>query len=265
MTGNNLLDQSGPRPHGAGDEESLHGRASSSARPVVAILQSNYIPWKGYFDLIASADVFILYDIVQYTKNDWRNRNRIRTPGGTEWLTIPVVTAGRFGQPINEVEVSDARWTKKHWRALEGSYGRAPAFGEFSGPVRTLYERAADEKLLSGINEIFLRGIADLMGLPARIVRASAEGLPEDRVSRLVALCRLHGGRCYLSGPSAKTYIDETMFRDAGIGVTWMDYRGYREYRQSWAPPFIHEVSIVDLLFAEGRGARRFLQSGRET
>lgn len=264
MAGDELLDESGARPHRAGDEQLFHEGQSRAAGPVVAILQSNYIPWKGYFDLIGLADVFILYDIVHYTKNDWRNRNRIRTPGGTAWLTIPVSTAGRFGQRIDEVEICDSRWSTKHWRALEASYGRAPRFAEVSGSFRALYERAAEETLLTQINELFLRGLAEMLGLTTQIVRATDDDLPEDRIDRLVTLCARHSARSYLTGPAAKGYLDESRFRAAGIDVQWMDYHGYLEYRQCWAPPFIHEVSLVDLLFAEGRDARRFLKASRE-
>lgn len=227
------------------------------------ILQSNYVPWKGYFDLIGSADVFILYDIVQFTKNDWRNRNRIRTPQGATWLTIPVSTAGHFGQRIDEVEVSDARWPKKHWRAIETSYGRAPCFDEIAVTLRPLYERAAEEKLLTRINELFLRTLATMVGIATPIVRAT-DDLPPDRVDRLVTLCERHGARRYLTGHAAGSYLDESRFRNAGIEIDWMDYRGYPEYRQCWAPPFVHEVSLIDLLFAEGSASRQYMKSSRK-
>lgn len=264
MSGDELLDESGPRPHRAGNEQSFHARSSNAAGPVVAILQSNYIPWKGYFDLLGSADVFILYDIVQYTKNDWRNRNRIRTPAGTTWLTIPVSTSGRFGQRIDEVEVSDTRWARKHWHALETSYGRARGFADLSGELRSLYDRAGDERRLSVINELFIRAICRLLGLETSVIRLETGELPEDRVDRLVTICRRFGGRVYLTGPAARGYLDESRFLDAGIDVRWFDYRGYPEYRQAWAPPFIHEVSVVDLLFSEGADARRFLKCSQQ-
>lgn len=230
----------------------------------VAAIQSSYVPWKGYFDVVGSVDTFVLYDDVQFTKNDWRNRNRIKTRQGTAWLTIPVQTTGRFGQLIQEVEIGDPRWAEKHWKSLQANYARAQAWESVAPAVQALYAEAADERLLSRVNEIFIRGLCGLIGLETCIRRAAEFDLPDDRNDRLIALCRQVGASEYLSGPAAKGYLDCGLFARQGISVRWMSYDGYPEYRQLFRPPFVHEVSILDLLFAEGvPGARDFLLSSR--
>lgn len=225
-----------------------------------AILQSSYVPWKGYFDIIGSVDEFILYDDVQYSKNGWRNRNRIKTRDGTAWITIPVLMKGRFGQPIREVEIGDPRWAARHWMSIQSHYARAAWFPELAPVLAGLYRRAAVEPLLSRVNEIFLRAICDLLGIGTRITHSSDYVSRGDRVDRLVELCGQVGAGEYLSGPAARAYLDESRFAEKGIAVRWMDYSGYPEYHQLFSPPFIHEVSILDLLLNEGpQGARRHL------
>lgn len=229
-----------------------------------AILQSSYVPWKGTFDMVNLVDEFILYDDAAYSKNGWRNRNRIKTAGGPLWLTIPVRVTGRSGQPIREVEVGDPRWAAKHWKSLATWYARAPHFDELAPVLRGLYERAAGEVLLSRINELFLRGLCDLLGIRTRITRSMDYRLEGDRVERLLGLCEQAGAGEYLTGPAARAYLDEARFAARGIAVRWMDYSGYPEYRQLFCPPFVHEVSILDLLLNEGpQGARQYLLSTR--
>ncbi|HVG11275.1 MAG TPA: WbqC family protein [Thermoanaerobaculia bacterium] len=228
----------------------------------VAILQSSYVPWKGYFDIIGSVDEFILYDDVQYSKNDWRNRNRIKTPAGTAWMTIPVRQTGRFGQPIREVEIGDPRWAAKHWKSIQTHYARAPWFPELAPVLAGLYESASAEPLLSRVNEKFLRAICEILGIGTHITRSADYQLRGDRVDRLIGLCQQAGAAEYLSGPAARSYLDEDRFADKGIAVRWMDYSGYPEHRQLFSPPFIHEVSILDLLLNEGPlEARNYLLS----
>ena len=230
----------------------------------IAILQSSYIPWKGYFDILGSVDEFILYDDVSYSKNDWRNRNRIKTRNGLAWLTIPVLATGRFGQSIQEVEIGDPRWATKHWKSIQTHYARARCFQELAPVLRELYERAAGERLLSRVNEIFLQALCELLKIETRITRSSDYELHGGRTERLVHLCRQAGAQEYLSGPTAKTYLDPEEFAAQGIAVRWMDYSGYPEHGQLFCPPFIHEVSILDLLLNEGAaGAKRYLQSAR--
>jgi len=230
----------------------------------IAVVQSSYIPWKGYFDLINKVDEFILYDDLQYTRRDWRNRNRIKTPGGASWLTIPVKVKGRYHQKIRDVVVSDPRWSESHWKGISLNYSRAPYFEAMGPLLHDLYRECRDEKHLSAINYKFLEGICHILGFETRISWSMDYDLVEGRNERLVDLCRQAGASEYLSGPSAKTYLDEALFTTQGVRVCWMDYRGYREYRQLFCPPFIHEVSIIDLIMNEGpEGAKQYMLSFR--
>lgn len=228
----------------------------------VAIVQSCYIPWKGYFDLINGVDEFILYDDLQYTRRDWRNRNRIKTPGGTTWLTIPVKVKGRYFQKIRDTVVHDRKWADRHWKSICMNYSRALCFESTRSLFQELYEECGVETHLSRINFRFLRAIADLIGIRTRITWSMDYDLIGARNERLVHLCRQAGAAEYLTGPAAKSYLDENLFRDHGISVRWMDYTGYPEYRQLFSPPFIHAVSIIDLIMNEGpERARNYMLS----
>jgi hypothetical protein len=223
----------------------------------ICIIQSCYIPWKGFFDLIGRCDEYVIYDSAQYVKRHWHNRNRIKTANGVEWLTIPVVTKGRFEQPIDRVEI-EKPWADKHWRTLELAYKRAPFFEQLAPKVRGWYESADKEPRLSEVNAIFLRGIARLLGLETRIVGDAAYPARGTKTERLLTICRAAGADCYLSGPSAKEYFDESMFASAGIATEWMRYAGYPEYPQLHGA-FEPAVSVLDLLFNTGPEARHYL------
>ena len=216
----------------------------------VAIVQSNYIPWIGYFDLINAADAFILFDEVQFTRRDWRNRNRIRTADGVAWLTIPVESKGRFHQRISETRVSDPGWARDHWTTIVRAYARAAGFETHRPLLEDLYLGCAETQL-SRINERFLRGICGALGIATPITQSSEYELVDGRTERLVSLCRQAGATTYLTGPGARTYLDEALFADAGIAVEWMTYPDYGEYRQLHQP-FEPGLSIVDLLLNEG-------------
>ncbi len=222
----------------------------------IAIIQSCYVPWKGFFDMIGRCDKYVIFDRAQYTKRHWHNRNRIKTAAGLKWLTIPVLSKGRYEQPIDEVEI-EKPWTEKHWRALELAYRRAPFFEVFAPTVRNWYERADKEKRLTEVNALFLREIASLLGLRTRIVRDSAYPSHGGKTERLLGIARAAGADRYLSGPSAKAYLDEAVFTAAGIAVEWMSYEGYPEYPQLHGK-FEHEVSVLDLLFSTGPDARHY-------
>jgi hypothetical protein len=225
----------------------------------VAVVQSCYIPWKGYFDLINSVDEFILYDDMQYTRRDWRNRNRIKAKAGLQWLTIPVQVKGRYYQRIRETLIGDRQWPEKHLETLRHSYGRAPYFREYEGFFADLYARAS-QAYLSEVNHHFLQAICRLLGIQTTLSWSSDYVLAEGKTERLVQLCKQAGATRYLSGPSARDYLDEGLFAAEGIGVSYMDYAGYPEYRQLY-PPFEHAVSIVDLIFHTGPDARRYMKS----
>jgi hypothetical protein len=251
--------------HGRPQQEETGNGSPKTLMKRIAILQSSYIPWKGYFDIIGKVDEFILYDDVQYTKNDWRNRNRIKTQTGTAWLTIPVLFRGRFGQTIREAEIRDRSWAGKHWKSLQTCYSRAAFFPALAPAIRSLYESTAEERSLSKVNELFLRALCGLLGMSTQITSSTDYELSGDRTERLVRLCEQAGATEYLTGPSARAYLELESFASRGIRVCWMSYAGYPEYRQVYGPPFIHEVSILDLLFNVGiQEAGNYLLSPRQ-
>ena len=221
-------------------------------------MQSNYIPWKGYFDMIGLVDEFILYDDRQYTRRDWRNRNRIKTQHGTTWLTIPVESKGRFLQRIDETRVSDLSWAERHWRQIASSYASAEHFADTAPALEALY-RAPQPEYLSQVNRRFLEAIAGLLGIPTRFSWSTDYDVSGGRTERLVNLCLAAGASRYLSGPAARDYMEEELFSAAGIELAYMEYSGYAEYAQPH-PPFEHAVSIVDLLLCTGPEARRRLK-----
>jgi hypothetical protein len=225
----------------------------------IAVVQSSYIPWKGYFDLIASVDEFVLYDDAQFTRRDWRNRNQIKTPGGLRWLTIPVIVKGRFEQRIRETLVSDRRWPHQHWRSIQANYARAPHFHTYKTALEALF-LGADVERLSAVNYRLLRGLCELLGIRTPLTWSMDYRLEEERTARLVGICRQAGATEYLTGPSARAYLDEPQFREAGITVRFADYSGYREYPQLY-PPFVHQVSVIDLLVHTGPEAAQYLRS----
>jgi hypothetical protein len=225
----------------------------------VALVQSNYIPWKGYFDLINMADEFILFDTMQYTRRDWRNRNRIKSPQGAAWLTIPVEVKGKYFQRINETAISDPAWNRAHWKTVVHSYSRAEYFHVYRERFEALY-RGSSEKYLSQVNHKFLVAICEILGINTKISWSTDYHLLEGRTERIVDLCKQTGATEYISGPAAKSYTDEELFQREGILLRYIDYSGYPEYRQLF-PPFEHRVSIIDLIFNEGPDATRFMKS----
>lgn len=228
----------------------------------IAIVQSCYIPWKGYFDLINRSDKFILYDCVQYTSYDWRNRNQIKTQHGLHWLTIPVTHIAQ-SQRIIETVCADKEWPALHLKTLQRNYTKAPYFSEYFDAVEALYHQCPDT-YLSEINHHFLSGINNILGIHTPLVTLR-EHIDDsgDKTDKLVAICKYFGATKYLSGPSAKTYLDFTKFDRAGIAIEWMEY-DYPEYDQLY-PPFIHEVSILDLLFHTGANAMNYITRRAET
>ena len=232
----------------------------------VVITQSNYLPWRGYFDLLRCADEVVLLDSVQYTRRDWRNRNRIKTTSGAIWITIPVEVKGRYDQAIDETRVSSPDWAEGHRRAIDLAYKRAPYYGEIAGWLDELIGNVATEPMLSQINEILLRAICARLGISVTIRRCTdlidRQAMRDMNPSeRLAQLAQATGASQYLSGPAAKAYLDQSIFEKRGIGVKWMSYAGYPDYPQLWGD-FEPQVSIVDLLFNTGSAASQYLRRG---
>jgi WbqC-like protein family len=227
----------------------------------VAIIQSNYIPWKGYFDFIASVDEFILFDGVQFTKRDWRNRNKIKTKDGSRWLTIPVLSKGKYLQLIQETEIGEGDWRGEHLNAIRHSYVRARCFEEVWPWLEGAYNKC-DSHMLSDVNATLIAAVCEFLNIPTKISRSSDFELVEGKNERLIGLCSQAGATTYLSGPAARDYMDVEAFQKEGIAVEFMDYEGYPEYEQLH-PPFEHGVSIVDLLMNAGRDAVGFMKCHR--
>jgi hypothetical protein len=221
----------------------------------IAILQSNYIPWKGYFDIIRSVDDFVIYDDVQFTKNDWRNRNRIKTSHGLQWLTIPVQQK-QLVQTINETKTANNSWAIKHWKTICQNYSKSTYFDEYKELFEYLYLRDPSMSL-SEINLSFIKTINRVLGITTRIHLSSDYQQVNGRTERLVDLCKQFHATEYISGPAAKSYIHETLFHQENITLSWADYRDYPEYRQRH-PPFEHGVTVMDLIFNEGWNATRY-------
>ena len=222
----------------------------------IAILQSNYIPWKGYFDIIAAVDEFILYDEMQFTKNDWRNRNKIKTRKGAEWLSVPV--GKNISQRIKDVTLPNAIWKQKHWNTLLANYKRAKYFDEISFWLKPLY-LSQNYSSLSELNRRFIEEICAYLKINTIIRNSWDYMLIEGKSERLVDLCVQAGGTEYISGPAARNYIDPVAFSKNNIALTWFEYDGYPEYPQLWGE-YIHGVTILDLLFNCGKDANAFMK-----
>src|SRR5215510_3455141 len=177
------------------------------AHKCVALVQSSYIPWKGYFDLIRACDEFILLDDVQFTRRDWRSRNRIKTKDGMAWLTIPVHNKGRYLQAIHDVTISDPSWGARHWRTIRESYARSPYFAAYAGLLEPLFHHPGSDRL-SHINQAFITAICTTLGIATPIRRSTDYEARPERVQRLVDLCHQANATEYVSGPSARAYLD---------------------------------------------------------
>jgi hypothetical protein len=222
----------------------------------VSILQSNYIPWKGYFDIIAKSDVFIIYDEVQFTRRDWRNRNLIKTKEGLKWLTIPVIQDNYY-QKIFNTKVLPSNWVKKHKSTLQTNYGKSPYFKDYKDFIFEIYDTPHES--LNEINKAFIEKICKILEIKTKIIDSRELNLEGDKNQRLIDACKKLNATKYISGPAAKEYIDEKLFNENNLEIIWMDYSNYKEYKQLY-PPFEHCVSVLDLIFNEGPNARSFLK-----
>jgi WbqC-like protein family len=204
-------------------------------------------------------DEFILYDDMQYTRSDWRNRNKIKTRDGVRWLTIPVELKGKHFQKISEAKISESNWGKRHWDTIVHTYSKAKYFDNYRNIFQELY-LDNNEKYLSRVNYMFLKAVCEILEIETKIIWSNQFDLLEDRNERLVDICKKTGGSDYFSGPAAKAYINEELFERENIKVHYFDYSGYPEYNQLHGE-FVHEVSIIDLIFNEGPNAKKFMKS----
>jgi hypothetical protein len=227
----------------------------------VAIIQSSYIPWRGYFAIIARCDAFIFLDSVQFTRRDWRTRNRIKTANGPVWLSIPVHQRGNYHAPIDAIEVADHDWSQRHLRSIEANYRRATGFASAFPALQAAYAAVAGESRLSVINQTLVHALCHMLDIRTPLQRDS-DLLPRtalaemDPTDRLVALAQAAGADEYLSGPSARAYLDTDRFVAAGVQVAWMDYAVLPAYPQPWGD-FEPAVSVVDALLNLGPSQAR--------
>lgn len=226
----------------------------------VAILQSNYIPWKGYFDMINDVDLFVFYDDVQYTSRDWRNRNKIKTANGPLWLSVPV--GDSRSRLVDEVRIPEPGWQAQHWQTLKQNYGKCVHFERYRAYFESVYlERTWTS--LSELNQSVIRHIStEFLGCRTRFASSRDYRSDGSKQERLLSLLKDMGASSYLSGPAAKSYIEPERFAEAGIQLGWKDYAGYPEYPQRF-PPFEHGVSVLDLLFNVGPKAPAFIWGWR--
>jgi hypothetical protein len=227
-----------------------------------AIIQSNYLPWKGYFDIIQAVDLFVFYDDTQYTVRDWRNRNLIKTAHGPLWLTVPVA-AGSRDLRIEQVEIAGREWAANHWKSLQHHYAAAPHLKRYREFFQHVYmEREWTH--LSELNQFLTMHIArEFLGLPTRFTTSTPLAPVGQKQDRLLDVLAKVGATGYVSGPSARAYIDPAGFAAAGVALEYIDYAGYPEYPQGRGP-FTHAVTIRDLLFHAGPDAPELIWGWRE-
>ena len=227
----------------------------------VAVLQSNYIPWKGYFDIIHDVDLFVFYDDNQYTPRDWRNRNRIKTASGPQWLTVPV--GSHRNRLIHDVDIPDPAWQEKHYQTLRQNYAKSPHFERYRAWLEHIYlgQRWSN---LSQLNQATVEHVAsEFLGIRTQFADSRAYAAQGQKLDKMVDLVVRVGASTYLSGPAAKEYIVPDRFAEAGIALEWKDYSGYPEYPQRFGP-FEHGVSVLDLLFNTGADAPWFIWGWRQ-
>lgn len=226
------------------------------AELTVAVAQSNYLPWRGYFDLIHKVDLFVFYDDVQFTKNDWRNRNIIKSAQGTKWLSIPV--GGNIRRLICEVEINDSKWQENHWRTLQYFYQKAPHFELFKDFFEAFFMRERWVKL-SDLNQYLIKTIStEFLGIETSFVDSRRFSIKGTRQDRLLDLLTQIGATKYVSGPRGKNYLENSAFENRGIALEFMDYSSFPEYPQ-FGNAFDGHVSIVDLLFQCGHDSSKYI------
>lgn len=227
----------------------------------IAILQPNYLPWKGVFDMINLVDVFVFLDDVQYTKHDWRNRNKIKTSNGTQWLTVPL-KSNSIKQKIFEVEVSDkVNWSKKHYYSFLANYAKANYFKKYEFLIEDFYIKNQWKKL-NELNIYTTKKISEILKINTEFIRSSELNIStQDKNQRLIDIIKYLNGKIYVSGPAAKNYIDIEKFKQNNIDIYFMNYN-YPEYPQLYGK-FIHEVTVLDVIFNCGENSLKYIFQNR--
>lgn len=228
---------------------------------IVAVDQPNYIPWKGYFDLIHDVDMFVFYTDVQYTTRDWRNRNIIRTPNGDKWLTVPC--GNKTNRRICDVKMADHDWQMTHFQTLRFAYGDCRYYDYVRPLLEDVYLNNEWE-YLQDLDIYLTKAIArDYLGIETEFVDSRNYSTSGVKHERLLSLLQCIGADVYESGPTAKNYIVSKDYSDARIELRWKSYEGYPEYPQN-SEIFNHNVSIIDLLCNVGEDAPYYIWGWRE-
>ena len=226
------------------------------------ILQPGYLPWLGFFDQMHWADVFVIYDDVQYTKRDWRSRNRIKTAHGVQWLSVPVLSKSRRYQRIDEARiVTERNWVHKHLESIQNAYNPAPYFHRFYDDFRDILTK--NHKYLLHLDMEFIEYVKDVLGIQARLVYSSSLKSSGSRTTRLIRICRELGADAYMTGDLAAQYLDTRSFEEQGISVYFHQYH-HPVYAQLHGA-FVPHLSIIDLLFNCGPESLAVLSSQSET
>lgn len=230
---------------------------------LAAVMQPTFLPWIGYFDLIDQVDVFVLLDTVQFEKQSWQQRNRVRSASGLEWITVPVFITGRFGQPIRDVEIKPGSFPGKHIKTLKQHYSGCDYFSDYAQPLEEILATARAHRSLARLNIDLIAWMASALGIGTRFVTASELEASGSRSERLVSILRQLNAEGYVSPRGSLDYLmeDRQTFLDARMPVTLQTY-SHPEYRQRYRP-FQAGASAVDLLFNEGPAAGSIMRSGR--
>jgi hypothetical protein len=216
---------------------------------VIGILQPGYIPWLGFFEQLYKSDVFVIYDDVQYDKGSWRNRNRIKTANGVQWLTVPVRLNFDEHSKVNKVRIDNNHdWRKKHFSSIKQSYSKSPFFKKYSPVFEDAFSRPWE--YLIDLDMFFINRIKDILGLSRKIVISSSLNISGNRIDRLINICKYYKADVFYEGASGRDYIDPTVFLNHGILVRFQDYK-HPIYNQLYGD-FLPYLSIVDLLFNHG-------------
>lgn len=226
-------------------------------------MQPTYLPWIGYFDLMDQADVFVFLDNVQFAKRSWQQRNRIKTPRGLEWLTVPVNVSGRYHQLISDVEIADQSYVTRHLSAIRRNYACASYFKSVYSYLEGLFHSASKSRRLLHLNAQIITAIAEIMGLQKPIIMASDITHEGKRSERLALICSKLNADTYLSALGSAEYLLQEVheFSKRGIRVLFHHYE-HPHYNQLY-PPFMPYASIIDLIFNEGFEILRIIRSGR--
>jgi len=227
---------------------------------IVSIHQPNYLPYLGYFEKMASSDVFILYDDAEFVKEMFYNRNRIKTPEGALWISIPIIYRFSDHQKINEVKIDPLKkWNNKHWKTIKQFYSKSKYYHEICELIESIYQKSWEK--LSDVNIALILTIKDYLGIKTRIALSSEYNVSGDRSEKLLKLCKNFRATVYLAGSTGKKYLDENLFLDHGINISYQKFE-HPKYNQLFGD-FLPNMNILDLLFNEGPNSFRILKNDK--